>query len=281
MRQILIATQTQDVPPATKDQREVTVMTPYERLLKTFERFRLQVPRNLVAALGGLPGPTALPPPGVTWTLVVLARYRQSQCWARQVTWRQVVDHLDLVNPWHSGQTQFRGEVPGFDDWVCDLDLAARRCQLRHKATGQVIAIDPAPEDSESPIPVPDFVVHLGRCQPGGPEARFRELNPSKGDVSRAVGQLLGAGLLESVDGTSLAVRFSAPVIEDLVEITGFGDAWAESEPQERVWMAAIIGDWPAAIATARNSGQTGLAAAVEAHAERFHTGTKLGAASL
>jgi hypothetical protein len=245
------------------------MMTPYQRLLATFRSRRFTAPSSIEAAITTLPEVGTLPSPEVTWTLIVLARYRRLQCWAKHITWHHVIAKLTLADLQPDHPTRTRGQVRGLAGWSFDLDLQSHHGLLRHRATGRLVSFSAMPDDVESPMHVPELLRHIGRCEPDGPEARFLALHEGYPAVRQSVRALVAARLLERVGGDVVVVRFSAQGLDHVDDVVEFGDEWAGSEPHNRIWLAASIGDWAHAIAAAGASGKTGLATVIARHTEQ------------
>ena len=103
-----------------------------------------------------------------------------------------------------------------------------------------------------------NFLRSLRRPEP--PEQRLLELHPSRRSLSIAVADLLAAGALNPLPGRDAhPYRLSGAVLDRAREIETFCAAWAG--PGNRPWLAALVGDWPAAHAAGTGDGPEAITA--------------------
>ena len=97
-------------------------------------------------------------------------------------------------------------------------------------------------------------------------EQRLRELHLSLEPLSIAVKDLIASGVLTTWTGRQLNVpRISDQVLDCQKSIESFCRAW--SDPGQRLWLSALIGDWPSAHEVA--SGQSEVDWITTQHAEK------------
>lgn len=198
--------------------------------------------------LRGLPDPGTLPSPWETWTLVGLARHRGRQLWVADLIrtrLRGAPSDLAAVGALgHPAGVPQSGPVPGLPEW--EYYFHGRGCCLTHKVDGDRIDVDFYGDTAEyfDTFFYRNYLESLRRPEP--PEQRLRELHPSARAVTIAVDDLLAAGALTPLeDRESHPYRLADEVIAALDAIDAFCTAW--SEPERRLWLAALVGDWPAA----------------------------------
>jgi hypothetical protein len=119
-------------------------------------------------------------------------------------------------------------------------------CRLTHRGTGEAIDVDffgPTAEYFDVWFYL-DYLRSLREPEP--PEARLIALHRSLEPIRLAVAELLEAGLLEPRKKRAPhAFRIAEAVIEREELIDAFCAAWGNSS--RRLWLAGLIGDWPAA----------------------------------
>jgi hypothetical protein len=69
-------------------------------------------------------------------------------------------------------------------------------------------------------------------------------------------------------DTEFIAERLTPSVIDNVRAIEEFTEAWEERS--NRLWLSALIGDWPAAATAAEESGDPQLIAITRSRADRF-----------
>jgi hypothetical protein len=121
-----------------------------------------------------------------------------------------------------------------------------RGCCVTHKVEGGRIDVDFFGDTAEyfDTVFYKNYLDSLRSPPP--PEQRLRELHPSSRAITLAIADLLAAGALTPLKGRDAhPYRLADEVIESLDAIDAFCRAWAD--PDRRLWLAALIGDWPAA----------------------------------
>jgi hypothetical protein len=217
-------------------------------LLAAIARAGELAPADLATALRSLPEPGALPSPWEAWTLIGLVRHRERQRWVADI----IRDRLrgapsDLAAGGalgHPDGVKQLGPVPGMPEW--EYYFHGRGCRITHKVDGDEIDVDFWGDSADyfDTYFYKNYLESLRRPEP--PEKRLRELHPSARAITLAVGELLAGGALVPLDGRdSHPYRLADGAREAAGAIDAFCAAWAS--PERRVWLAALVGDWPAA----------------------------------
>ncbi|RIK80824.1 MAG: hypothetical protein DCC68_10250 [Planctomycetota bacterium] len=92
------------------------------------------------------------------------------------------------------------------------------------------------------------------RC-PQVPEEQLCSLHPSRRTVNISISDLIEAGALVCKEGSDThAFRLAEEIVDAGDRFLIFGSAW--NDERNRLWLAALIGDWPAADAIAHSNHQ-------------------------
>jgi len=205
-----------------------------------------------------------LPPPQITWTMLGLIRYRVRKRWAWNVLKERVplafeddLDHMvtidDVVNGVRTGivpeMPQWEYRIDGNDSWV------------QNRRSGERIHVD-VPNWPEVTFAW-QYVDYVQRHrEPGPAEARLKELFPEGRGLLTAIQRLRRGGLLHVLDSywpVSLDFELCGAVDGYARGVTEFLDAW--SQPENRIALAAQIGDWGAVREAAEVDSQRDIAA--------------------
>ncbi len=205
-----------------------------------------EVPTNLTSALAELPPADQTLSPWEVWFLFGLVRHRRRQLWVSEVvSTRLQGDPLLLVQVGalgHPEDVPQGGVVPGLPEW--EFYFHGRGCCLTHRVTGESIDVD-FYGDSAEYFDRWFFTNYLRSLkQPEPPEARLIGLHPSLDPLGLAFRQLREARLFVPFEDRNVC-RLSDEVLDHEEVIDCFWAAWASG--QQRVWLAALIGDWLAA----------------------------------
>ena len=222
-------------------------------LLAAFARAGEAEPADLVSALRSLPDPGALPEPGglpspwETWTLIGLVRHRERQLWVETVVRTRLRgDPADLAAIGALGPPEGvkqSGSVPGLPEW--EYYFHGRGCCLPHKVNGDAIDVD-FWDDSAEYFDAYFYTRYLDSLRhPEPAEERLKELHRSLRPVGIAIKDLVAGGALTPLPEHESHPRISEEVLAHADAIEAFCLAWAV--PARRLWLAALIGDWPAA----------------------------------
>jgi hypothetical protein len=179
--------------------------------------------------------------------MIGLVRHRKRQLWVAEVVRNRLGGSLtDLARLGALGHPQGpqSGTVPGLPEW--EYYFHGKGCCLTHKVTGDRIDVD-FWEDSAEYFDTFFYTNYLESLrQPDPAEGRLLELHRSIRPVSLSVADLLGAGMLTPLPGREThPYRISDPVLARAETIEAFCAAW--SDERQRLWLAALVGDWPAA----------------------------------
>jgi hypothetical protein len=216
-----------------------------QALLAAFDRAGEGAPADLVSALQRLPEQGALPSPWETWTLIGLARHRARQFWVAAIIQTRLrgapSDLADGGALGHPEGIPQLGPVPGMPEW--EYYFHGRGCCITHKVDGDQIDVD-FYGDSAEYFDTFFYKNYLDSLRaPEQPEQRLRELHPSARAITLSIADLLKAGALTPLDGRDEhPYRLGDEAVEAIDAIESFCSEWAD--PEERVWLAALIGDW-------------------------------------
>ncbi|MBN9121267.1 MAG: hypothetical protein J0I06_19300, partial [Planctomycetes bacterium] len=220
----------------------------FDTLMAALSRAGNPAPVDHASALQGLPEPETLPSPWETWTLIGLLRHRGRQIWVANIVrnrLRGAPSDLAAVGALgHPEGVKQLGPVPGLPEW--EYYFHGRGCRLTHKVDGTEIDVDFFDDSADyfDTFFYKNYLESLRNPEP--PEQCLRELHPSARAIALAVEDLLKAGALIPLEGRdSHPYRVSDRVLDAVEAINVFCAAWASTE--RRLWLAALIGDWPAA----------------------------------
>jgi hypothetical protein len=218
------------------------------RLLKTLSEIRFQPPTDLPAFLKSLPPPSTLPSPWLTWMMIGLFRHRERQAWVKSVIIHRLQADIEAISSHgysgHPSHLKPTGTVPGLPEW--DYDFHGIGCRLSHKVSGEEIDVDFRADSAEyfDEYFYSNYLKSLRLPEP--PEQRLLSLYPSTRPIRLAFETLRESRILipfseqgqHALRLTDELMRFDS-VIESVCR------SW--EDPANTIWLAAIIGDWPAA----------------------------------
>lgn len=235
-------------------------MPEFGPLWSALRRAALDPPDDLAAAVLALPAAGELPSPWLTWTLIGLVRHRRRQLWVAEVVTNRLGGDLMAIARMgamgHPPDAPQSGLVPGLTEW--EYYFHGKGCCLTHRGTGADIDVDFFEDSGEyfDEFFYRKFLKSLRHPEP--PEARLIELHPSIEPIRLAVGQLLESGLLVPPEGRErYPLRVAEWVLDHEEAIDAFCASW--KDPSRRLWLAAVVGDWPAAHALAVERGEREL----------------------
>jgi hypothetical protein len=219
-----------------------------DALLAAFARAEGPEPAGIASSLQALPDPRALPSPWETWALIGLVRHRERQLWVAEIIRTRLrgapSDLAALGALGHPEGAPQSGPVPGMPEW--EYYFHGQGCCINHKIDGDAIDVDFWDDSAEffDTFFYKNYLESLRRPEP--PEQRLRELHPSARAVTIAVNDLIALRALTPLPGREAhPYRLADDVLSSNDAIAAFCTAWAA--PHRRVWLAALIGDWPAA----------------------------------
>ncbi len=221
----------------------------YLRLLEAVRSGIDTPPAELRTAVACLPDAGQLPSPWEAWVLIGLVRHHARQQWVLDlVRTRLRGDATQLAmmgSLGHPEDVPQSGPVPGSPEW--EYYFHWRGCCVSHKVRGDAIDVDFF-DDTADYFDTYFYVRFLKSLrQPEPPEARILGLHPSVRPVAIAFTDLTSAGAL--VQGGDperpRPPRLPAEVLDYAEDVERFCDLWGD--PTRRLWLAAVIGDWPAA----------------------------------
>ena len=233
----------------------------FDHLLTVLDAGHFAAPRTWPRVSPPCPGAGRCRLPWATWTLIGLVAYgrRKRAAWAPSGgIWHPVAASLrrpaalGFVLPWPPA---------GPARWEADLEGSSGF--LTNKATGEVLQVDlgVGPRSSHGPLRrLPDVPP---AARPGGAAA--------SGAASGRPGTAAGPGGTRAGRPAPPARRDRVPALEALwgrtAAIREFLESWETGA--DRPWLAALVGDWPAAHEAARAGGDPDLIALTGPRAER------------
>jgi hypothetical protein len=241
----------------------------FARLFDALSRVAAGPPGDLAGFLGAQPPPEATPSPWETWTLIGLIRHRERQRWVADLITYRLGGELDLLAALGSlghPAGDAAGTVPGLPEW--EYYFHGIGCCVTHKVTGDQIDVD-FYEDSAEYFDSYFYQRYLESLQqPEAPERRLRELHASLRPVLLSIRHLIEAGLLPPrKEGGTHPYRLAEAVLVHDGAVNRFCAAWEDAG--QRLWLAALVGDWLAAQEEAHRLGRADLVALTSDRAER------------
>jgi hypothetical protein len=223
-------------------------------------------PSDLAQAIRDLPEPYLLPSPWATWLLIALMCYRRLQ---ERVEY--TVQHFapDCVPPSvemleQEQPVKLTLNEPGSWPDAVELECPFSFGRATKRGSDEIITFG-LRRETEGVF----FADVFGSVTTTDQEAswrRLRELHPSSLAMYYALRELVDAGLVEHVSlfGTVVdadvepdAYRLAAPALWQQPMIERFCHRWQDK--QQRLWLAATIGDWPKAHALAESTGAVNI----------------------
>jgi hypothetical protein len=195
-----------------------------------------------------------MPPPWTSWLFIALIGYRRRKIRAYATLRSRLAPLLGRRSGGPVALEDARGRhpMPGLPAWECLLD--DMDTLVVNRVTGEEIHLDlvHGPEVFSS-CQLPDHF--RSRRNPGTAARRLLELHPSCRALRLPLEKLLAAGLIHEVDAFDFQICTALRWLEE--PIADFLEAW--DDPGRRPWLAASIGDWPAAHAAAMAGGDPDL----------------------
>jgi hypothetical protein len=233
----------------------------FDALFHALAQARLAQPPDLVAVVQALPEVGRLPSPWESWALIGLVRHRSRQLLVGHVVTARLGGDLRAIARMGSfGHPPIpqRGPVPALSEW--EYYFHGKGCCLTHKVNGEEIDVDFFDNSAEyfDLWFYERFLKSLREPEP--PERRLLDLHRSVQPVAVAAEALCRAGALSPMQGRDFFPwRIADPVLEHKDDIAAFCKAWAD--PARRLWLAVLLGDWPAAHDEALRGGAAALQA--------------------
>jgi hypothetical protein len=219
-----------------------------KELIHALGRATGPAPGDIPAFLKSLPNVGALPSPWETWTLIGFFRHRERQYWVREVIQNHLRGDAAALGAMgalgHPEDVRLSGSVPGMPEW--EYYFHGRGCCLTQKVTGERIDVDFWDETAEyfDVFFYEQFLKSLRK--PERPEERLLQLHHSLRPLRLAVDHLLVAGAMTPKSVSEMGPpRIADDVLAYRDAIEQFCSAW--NDLSNRVWRAALIGDWLAA----------------------------------
>jgi hypothetical protein len=219
-----------------------------DALLAAVARAQAPQPIDVASCLGNLPDPTTLPSPWETWALIGLFRHRERQLWVGAIIRARLGGSLlglaKMGALGHPEGVPQSGNVPGLPEW--EYYFHGKGCCLTHKVDGDAIDVD-FWDNSAEYFDTFFFINYLDSLRrPEPPEERLRQLHPATRSVAFAIDDLIAKGALTPLRGSeAYPCRVGDDVLAHADAIAAFCEAFAK--PNQKLWLAALVGDWPLA----------------------------------
>ena len=184
-------------------------------------------------------------PPSVTWTLIAIIAYRERKKWA----WEIIQHHLPedygskLVSFTDILESRQTGTVYQHPDW--EYEIVGDLSSVRNRVTGELIYVD-ALNGPELTVTL-EFVQWILANQTPVTQ-RLIELHPSGEGISIPVELLITLEILHTIDVDEF--EMCGHLHSYAQDVERFVNGWHDLD--ERLWLAVLVGDWPAALETAR-----------------------------
>jgi hypothetical protein len=251
----------------------------FRALLHMIENIPDEPPTNLLKAQRGLPPVGTLPLSRATWLLLALFVYRQRQQWAKQF----VREHRPEAIPPSARIRRMCDEDPpvemnlqGAPEWEVTLECGYGYGTMFHRTTKELITFGLTQKDREAilyPRMFRDILKPASRWEPAG---RALEVNFSDDEIWRSIDDLVAVRILEPLGDDALLSRHwlvgedhrlnRHMCAECADSILRFCEQW--KDPDHRLWLASVIGDWALAHELAQVKGDAKLVAFTGERAE-------------
>jgi len=205
---------------------------------------------DLATRIEGQPNPGTLPEPSSSWLCINLMLYRDRQRWAC----KELQEHFPRF---FTGQGEpleqlFATRMPGMPAWyvvIADADWGA----IHNDTTMEKIVINRYPEVIEH-ICFPEELTGPGPSANPWDIAGRLAVRARGREIHAAIDELMAAGILLKTDSDGVVFEeICPPFVNRLAQcarhmrrsVRKFRRLW--EDPKNRLWLAALIGDWPSA----------------------------------
>ena len=234
---------------------------PYRMLFQAFRDAVTSPPSDLIAAIHSLPLVGTLPSPWETWLLISLFAYRRRQDWARNQVRRQCRSAAAAWSkPGHPRDTVLtflpKDPVWEVEIWSDGPQVLAR---LQHRVTGEAIVTDVTDGKRRTQTVLEDLGSHVDSESRLEPAARLQELCIQGVNVDPYAQDCLLRNHVIDVDYevdesapefAEIRHRLSKYSVQREKSVHRFCRVWQGTG--NRLWIAALIGDWPLAAELAK-----------------------------
>jgi hypothetical protein len=223
----------------------------FRSLIGALSRAAKAPPQNLLEAISALPPVGTLPSPWTTWLFVSLMAYRKRQQWGKDLLRKHLPEAIPPCRKFLEREQPVEMIVPGAPDWELELDCGYELGFLTHRVSGEVVMVNLAKENVEAIVYVHylnHYVKPQSRWEPAG---RLLELHPDFDTIWYAIGDLVQANVLCGVNDDREpcdpgiqpdAHHLGIYATSRATYVDVFFKGW--QEPANRLWLAAVAGDW-------------------------------------
>lgn len=238
----------------------------FDRLFDLIEK-SLTPPKNLLAAVEGLPPVAELPSPWDTWLLIAIILHQCRQRWAKRFLKKHLpgtIPPTDRLCRQEPTSRVFR--VPDILEWEVNLVGAPDVGHMTNVVNGETIFVKLTASEIDHVFDMPSLYDQWTSSPPWTPEARVRTLCPTFDTIWYALDVLDEGGMLVPLDldfarydgpFEPAGHRLSRRALRNMKVITAFAMQWAT--PDQRLWLSCVVGDWLLAEELAEASGDAQL----------------------
>ena len=245
------------------------MITHFYALRHAFERSTDPPPQNVLEGVRTLPPVGVLPSLWTVWLWIALLVYRQRQLWARTLVRRHMSGAIPPCRRYCQADQPIEMNLPDAPDWDVYLECHLGWGTLEHRVTSEIVRFSITERRTEPYLSVDYLDGQLWPISRWHPAGRLVELHPTfRSMIWHAIDDLAAVGYLIPIsedrrlwrdpdvqpDGHRLnhqiAERYSPHVLQ-------FYERWQQAE--NRLWLAALIGDWLLAHELAQQTNDAGL----------------------
>lgn len=251
-------------------------------LLAVLDRAAEPLPPDLVAALRELPREAALPDAQDIWAVINTVHGWRRQRWAAKEILGPLLVDVPHVLKAIQMRAPLEGRVPHCPEWYFELEHAGGQnpeegltnCILRHRTSEELIVIALVEEEVGIEDLLPPSVECLESLKRRQSEEELHRRRNWPGHADWLARSLHSLGVSEWGATTPSETRANLLALAQqlhkrLAAVHSFRDRW--DDPAQRVWQAALIGDWGSAQAAALTLGAPELIAVTTDRAEQLY----------
>ena len=246
-----------------------------DNLLAAFDHVDSGAPDDLDEYVRQRLSANNLPSPWVTWTLVGLSQYRRRQLWAREIAFHRLMSEIPEFRMALETDQYLKGFVPDHPEWTFQLTCVESSLDLHNRVTGEVITVGIRDYDADCGFHRLAFKEWFTEFRPQFSLAwkqRLEELHPLEDSIGFSMTELTSAKCFEFLPGDEEGEleQLSEKVLARSDSIIAFCEAW--ENPDNRIWLSALVGDWSALCIAATDNRMAEIANLAKERAEECRT---------